>query len=283
MKFKISKYILFFFLAGTNAFSQTPSDKSILNKMLTASENVKTAKYSLKKEEKIGTVLIESEMRAKLQSIPYKVYVYNIKPTNGSEVLFLADENNGNAIVNPNSFPFINLNLNPNNWLLRKEQHHTLNDLGFIYISNIIKNQIRKDGELFYSYLTYDGEVEWNGKKMYKLTLDNKNFAYYNYTVQKGETITSIAKKLNVSDYMILSSNPKAHFYDDIKPGMQLKVPNSYARKIILYIDKVYFLPLVQFIYDDKGLYEKYELNNFILNPALRAEEFTPAYKEYHF
>lgn len=285
MNFKYLKYFffLFFFVAAIEAFSQAPFARNLLSKMLIASENLRSAKYSLKKQEKIDGVLIDSEMRAKLQNSPYRVYVYNIKPTDGSEVLFSAGENNGNAFVKPNSFPFVNLNLNPNNALMRKDQHHTLNDLGFNYISNIIKNHIKKEGEKFYSALTYDGEVDWNGKKMYKLTIDNKHFAYLNYTVLKGENITSIAKKLNVSDYMILSMNPKARFYDDVKPGMQLKVPNSYARKIVLYIDKIYFLPLGQFIYDDKGLYEKYEMSNFILNPVFRSDEFSPNFKEYNF
>ncbi len=265
------------------AICQPVTPKALILKMISASESVKTARYSLKKQEKIGSTLVESEMAAKLQVSPYKVYVYNTKPINGSEVLFIHGENKGDALVNPNSFPFVNLNLNPNNSTLRKEQHHTLNDLGFNYIAGIIKNQIKKDGEKFYTYLTYDGEVEWYGKKMHKITIDNKNFGHYNYTVLKGENITSIAKKLNVSDYMILSLNPKVSFYDDVRTGMQIKVPNSYAGKIILYIDKVTHLPLGQFIYDERGLYEKYEMLNFILNPVIKPEEFTSKYKDYHF
>jgi hypothetical protein len=239
--------------------AQTPTAKVILNKMLLAIDNVRTARYSLKKQERIDGVLIDSEMRAKLQVQPYKVYVYNIKPSVGSEVLFIQDKVNATALVHPNSFPFVNLNLNPGNSILRKDQHHTLYDLGYNYLGNIIKNQIKKEGDKFYSSLTYDGETDWNGRKMYKLTMDNKGFGYFTYSVLPGETITSIAKKLNVSDYMILSLNHKISFYDDVKPGMQIKVPSAYAQKIIVLIDKVYFLPFAQFIYDEKGLYEKYE------------------------
>jgi hypothetical protein len=285
MKLKLIPLLLF--LIGTlnsqmsNGQSQTA--KTILGKMLLAIDNVKTAKYSLKKQERINNKLIDTEMRAKLQNSPYKVYVYNIQPNSGSEVLFIKDKVNGDALVHPNSFPFVNLNLNPNNALLRKDQHHTLYDLGYNYIGDIIKNQIKKDGEKFYQSLTYDGEVDWNGKKMYKLVMDNKNFTYITYTALKGETISSIARKLNVSDYMILSINPKINFYDDVKAGMQLRVPNGYAQKIIVLVDKVYFLPFAQFIYDEKGLYEKYEFTNFILNPVFKADEFNPSFNEYHF
>jgi outer membrane lipoprotein-sorting protein len=36
-------------------------------------------------------------------------------------------------------------------------------------------------------------------------------------------------------------------------------------------------------IYDEKGLYEKYEFSSFILNPKFDGEEFNPANKKYKF
>lgn len=278
---KLLVCFLLFSLTTVNA--QAPTAKSILLKMLTAMDNVKTARYNLKKQERIGNKLLESEMNAKLQVTPYKVYVKNVKPNPGSEVLFAKDENNGEALVNPNAFPYVNLNLDPNGSILRKDQHHTINDLGFNYIGNMLKSQIKKDEEKFYSCLSLEGEVEWNSKKMYKLVIDNKYFTYLHHTVQKGESIVSIAHKLNVADYMIQEINPSLTATEILKPGSTIKVPNSYARKIIFYIEKQNYLPLVQIIYDDKGLFEKYELFNFVLNPVIKQEEFTSKYKDYKF
>jgi outer membrane lipoprotein-sorting protein len=43
------------------------------------------------------------------------------------------------------------------------------------------------------------------------------------------------------------------------------------------------WLPLKQLIYDSKGLYEKYEMKSFMLNPPFSDAEFTPEYKDYKF
>ena len=56
-----------------------------------------------------------------------------------------------------------------------------------------------------------------------------------------------------------------------------------YAKKMILYIDKGYMLPLVIKVYDGKGLYEQYAYTKFILNPDFEDDEFTSEYKDYGF
>lgn len=278
----IPLFILFTF--ASPCFSQNKIAKDIVNKMLVACDNVKTAKYTLKRQERSkNNEMAEAEGILKLQTNPFKVYLYNIKPNVGAEVLYIKGENSGNAYVHPNQFPYINLNLNPYGSTLREKQHHTLLDLGFACTASLVRKFIKTNETNFYNWLTYNGEVEWNGKMCYKLTLDNKPFAYISYTVQKGETITTIANKLGVVDYMILYINPTIDDYDDVKAGQIIKVPNSYSRKIIFYVDKIYYLPLVQIVYDDKGLFEKYELHSFILNPVIKPEEFTPKYKDYKF
>lgn len=276
--------LVVFILSNQFCFSQTKNAKDIATKMLTACDNMKTAKYVLKKQERQkDNTLRESELIVKLQVNPYKTYSYSVNPNPGAEALYISGENSGKVFVNPNQFPYVNLNLDPYGSTLRENQHHTVLDMGFKYISSIVKAYIKNDEAGFFGNLSYDGEIEWNKKSCYKLTFDNKKFSYVTYTVQAGETLTSIAKKMNVSDFMILTANPNIDDYDDVKTGQKIKVPNSYAQKIVFYIDKTNYLPLVQIIYDDKGLFEKYELNSFILNPTFNLEEFTSKYKDYKF
>jgi hypothetical protein len=98
-----------------------------------------------------------------------------------------------------------------------------------------------------------------------------------------GEDLNSIARKLNISEYAILERNDEIDFYDDIIPGQEIKVPSSYAKKMILYIDKEYMLPLVIKVYDDRGIYEQYAYKNFVLNPGFKEGEFQSDYLEYGF
>ena len=186
-------------------------------------------------------------------------------------------------MVRPNKFPYVNLNLSPFNSLVRKNHHHTIYEIGFAYIGSVINYNILNRKDEFYSGLNYDGEVEWKNKKYYKLTLDNKSFGFIDYTVQSGENLYTIGKKFMVSDYMILANNKSISNYDDVKPGRVIKIPNCFAKKIELYLDKGNFLPVIEVIYDDKGLFAQYEFTSLVVNGILKPEEFTPKYKDYKF
>ncbi len=275
----------FLFLIATSALvqAQTIPAKDLMNKMVAAMDNIKTARYGLQKQERIGKKMVQSDIIVKLNASPTKIYVYSVSPNPGAEALYVRGENNNNVAVSANKFPYVTLNMSPHNSLLRANQHHTILDIGFSYLNSILKSYIATKGDGFYSWLTNEGLIDYKGKQYYKLIIDNKGFGFSSYEVKKGETLTSIASRLNISDYMTLTLNPQCTSYDDVRKGQKIKVPNSYAKRIVLYVEKNTFLPLVQFIYDDKGLFENYELSSFILNPTFQPAEFTTTYKDYHF
>ena len=77
--------------------------------------------------------------------------------------------------------------------------------------------------------------------------------------------------------------NPSIDGFDNVRSGQVIKIPNFYCRMIEFYIDKVSWLPLRQLISDQKGLYEKYEMKSFLLNPVFKTDEFSPEFGEYKF
>jgi len=106
---------------------------------------------------------------------------------------------------------------------------------------------------------------------------------YVPYTVLNGEDLNAIGKKQMVSEYMILHANEAVDDYDDVKAGQEIQIPILYAKRTILYVDKQYFLPIRQEMYDDKGLFEIYEFHNLKVNPTILEEEFSEDYKDYNF
>ena len=82
---------------------------------------------------------------------------------------------------------------------------------------------------------------------------------------------------------MILDINESVDDYYDIKPGQIIKIPNDYASKMIMFVDKEFILPLVMEVYDEKGVFERYEYKKLQLNPVIPDEEFTQEYKDYDF
>lgn len=267
---------------GNTLLAQKPElpTKEIIIKMLKSIHDAERFKYNLKITERGKKGMNHYESAVKLNRNPRKIYLY-IK---GIELLWVAGWNNNKAYVKPNSFPYFNLSLDPLGSLMRQDQHHNLNDMGFDYFGSIVGYMAKKVGNNFDEYFKLESKEYYNNRSCYKIIINNKDFAYETYTVAENESITSIARKLNISEYMILEVNPKLNDYFDIlKVGQKLKVPNAYAKDVTLYIDQLYFLPIGVKVSDDRGLYEQYDYFFLQVNPKIEDAEFTKTFKGYKF
>ena len=102
------------------------SPRAVIDEMLTSIDRIKTLKYKIKQFERIKGEMIFAEQDITLSTSPFKVYVYVNLPDEGAELLWVKGKNDGDAIVNPNGFPYFNLNLDPYGKIMRKNQHHTI-------------------------------------------------------------------------------------------------------------------------------------------------------------
>jgi len=289
MKFKIIHPFTYLIIAAlallTCSFIPTEGSETdamtndeVIKKMFMAMDNLKSLRYHLQCNERIKGRMQHTESRVKLQTSPRKLYLY-IK---GIEVLWCEGTNNGNALVNPGSFPYVNLNLDPNGTLMRKDQHHTINEMGYHYLKDIISDGLNKSADIDKNFILL-GEEKYNGRMCYKLSISFPNFAWSSYTVKKAETFVSIARKFHVSEYMMLENNPKSSGYSDIKEGEVIKVPNYYSKLTLLLIDKEYMLPVNNKVFDDKGLFETYEYYDMEVNKPIDQREFTKNFEGYNF
>ncbi len=252
----------------------------ILDDVFKSIDNVKTLTYTMVYSERLeaGRMHIDSN-DVKFQKAPRKIYM---KTSDGTEVLWVADTNKNRAFVHPNSFPYATLLLDPDGSLMRKDQHHNVTSTGYDYFEGILKLAAGNLGNEFDSHFLYLGEVVFNGVKCYNIKVIEPAFKYVQYIVQKGETVLTIAKKLGLSEYMILQHN-NLNSYSSIVAGKTIMVPNSYAKAMTLYIDKTTALPVFIKVEDEKGLFEQYTFRNISVNPAITANEFSRKDKEYHF
>ncbi|MFY8185786.1 MAG: LysM peptidoglycan-binding domain-containing protein [Bacteroidia bacterium] len=285
MKKNLTIIIVFTCCIGLFSFSNKKrakpafSCKEVVLRMINAIADVKGLKYNLKITERTKGKFNYFSSSVKLNRNPRKLYL----TTNGIEVLWTVGANKGDALVKPNSFPYMNLNLDPLGNLMRDGQHHTINEMGFDYFGNIVAYNVLKTGSNFDDYFKLEGEEILNGKPCYKFSINNPDFKFFDYTVLKGENLVSIARKLHVGEYMILENNKKVDGYKDVKAGQVIKVPTAYAKFVVIYLDKQLFLPVGSRISDDKGLYEQYDYFNLQLNPTFEENEFTRKFKGYGF
>lgn len=275
--FFIPAYFFFF----QNLHAQDPY--SLTLEMFEKTKQVSTAIYEMKKVERIDGKMIEQRSLIKLNRDPFQVYVKQLYPKEGIEVLYKKGANNNMVLVNPNGFPWFNLSLDPLGKTIRRNQHHTIMEAGFDHVINILQFLFNKYENKIESMITMVEEKEWQGRPCWKIKLENPNFTFIPYTVNEGENLDSIAKKFMISQYMIMEKNKDVDDFNDVYPGQEILIPNDYSPEMVLYIDAEHKVPMLMKIYDDKGLYEYYEYMNLNLNPPIHPEEFTPKYAGYGF
>ena len=264
--------------------AQVNIEKKAINQMMSACEKLRSASFILSTTERIKDGSTEKgEMFVKLQHVPLCMYLHIYKPNAGVEILFRKDDWGHNLYVNPNGFPYMNLKLDMNSLKVRKNAHHSVGDIGFDYLMNMIRHYKSVFGEKLYSYLSITDTITFEKHSCMKMEFDYPEFGYTDYVVKENEDIVDIATKNFVHEYMIVSANKDVDDIHDVDAGQHIRIPNMFARKIIFYVDLQSHLPLVQEIYDEKGFFEKYEYKSFVLNPVFDPGEFTSEYKDYGF
>lgn len=272
---------IYFFLSGNTVPDKKISSQEIVSRMLDSLKNIKTQRYNLKATERVDGRFLFAESHVKINSYPKKIYFKSI--LKNTEVLWVQGTNKGNAIIYSPSFPLVNLNLDPYGNIMRKDQHHTIFDLGLQHIGIIIANTIVKAPKDFDKHFSYAGTHVFNNRECYQLLISFPEYKYVEYIVSTGETITDIAIKMNTSDFKIRTKNGLSGYFSELKAGKKLLVPIPYASKVLLYIDKKTFLPVSVKVYDDEGVYEAYDFSNIIINKPFAADEFSLNNKEYNF
>jgi len=257
--------------------------KTIVDRSIQSMRNTKTLKGMINRQERVKGKMEEGKLYFKMTPNPYQVYVYNYAPDEGTEVLFKTGWNNNKAYIFPNKFPFINVSFKPLSNTLLKGRHHSIYDVGFTYTLKVVEHVMEKYGDDFEQYVTLQPEVNYRGQACYVVQIDYDEYAYEDYVVEQGENIVDIDQKLRVPAYKIIEINDGINDIWDVKAGQTIKVPNVYASKVVFFIDKKDYLPLVQVVYDDEGLFERYEYSQLEYNPPIDPGEFTPEWDEYMF
>jgi hypothetical protein len=253
----------------------------LLEDMIVATQGIKGFTAEITKTERIDGEYITQITAVKLQRSPFNAYLRQRFPDDGVEVLMRADKNK--ALINTNSFPWMNLHLDPFGSLMRRNQHHTVFDSGFDLMASLLSQQLSAVGKDTTEYLQYFGTKTYDGRQVYHIEFTNPDYAIKSYTVQGDESVIDIAKKLNINEYYILEINEDVDFYDDVKPNQVINVTTHYSKTMTLYIDTEYLMPFVIWTYDNDGLYEKYAYSKFILNPDFSPNEFEPDFEDYDF
>lgn len=261
--------------------AQTPEPLQMLKTMSQKAKEVKTIRYNAVMNERIDDDMVVKNSFFKINVSPRKIYVAQSFIGIKLDGLYCEGWNKNLLLVATVGFPWLQLSLDPLGSRVRDNHHHTIFEAGFNYFVEVVDEFItnRKDEII----ITNAGKVVAFDRNCYKINIEIKNFRIIKYTVQQGENLTTIAKKLFINDYKILELNPKIDDYLDVLPGQIINIPSAYAKNMSLYIDLENMLPVQIDINDEKGLYGSYGYKNLIINVPFDHDEFSAIYKGYHF
>lgn len=271
---------------ATEATAETAPNTSayaVITGMLDAIQGTRQMSYKIKAWERFGTEMYYTESDVRIQSSPFKIYLKTWAPDPGIEILYAKGERNNLALIKPSGFPYVSVKLDPYGSRMRESQHHTLLESGFTYFGDIIRKSLEEHLSDMDQYVTLEEAASWQGKPCFMLTILQPDYAWQDYTVQSGEDLISIARRKRIPEHAIAERNPGIKDYSGLKAGQVIRIPNAYSRKTELYIDKSSLLPVKKLIYDDRGLYERYEFHYLNIKPGFTELTFSSENPDYHF
>lgn len=263
--------------------TQAQQAMDIINRMQAQASKVRTMQFTMVMNERFDGQLIKSISTFKINNKPFKVYMKQSTPQKGLEVLYVTGKNNGKAWVNTNGFPWVTLHLDPNSWTMRDGHHHSIYHSGFNYVLEVLDHLMTVFSDEAARMVSYEGVTVLGGRNCFKVKFTNPGFGFITYSVQPGETILTIAEKRMVNEYMILEANPDIDNFTDVSVGQKIRVPNHYAKEIVMAIDQQTYLPQFVQILDDKGVFQEYSYNNLVVNLYFKDTDFDPENPDYGF
>ena len=277
-------FILIFGIIQCTVFAQENNLKvALIDKMIKAIDDHNQMEFKMYRSERSKNGFTDGKFYAKLINKPYKLYIKNFKPKPGSEILYIKGQNDDKALINPNSFPYFSISLDPDNNLLLAGGHHSLREAGFTLFSDMFKLYKENYGKELYNRTTYHGMFKWNDRVCYKISIDYPDYSTKKYTPKKGETLYSISRDQLLNIGKLREYNAKYDDDDILDESDEIIIQNVYAKKAVIFIDNENYFPIYQLIYDEEGLYEKYQYVDLNLDISFKNEEFTRDYSEYNF
>ncbi len=264
-------------MAARPAEGPAITTEQLIARMSSAIDNLRYLRCSVKAQERIGREVKPSSSLMKLTFNPLRVY---IKDNKNVEVLWVTNQNSGDAWVYPASFPYITLSLNPYGSLMRRGQHHTVLQAGFGTIADLMHPSALHQDATFSRTFRYAGDTTVLARPCHVLRSDYPQFRYVAYRAAKNETTATVAERFGCGEYRILERNNLGPS-TALPEGKVVQVPNGYGRRTILCIDAKTYLPVIVDVRDDRGLFEKFEFYNVVANQPIPVEEFTKGYKGY--
>jgi hypothetical protein len=253
-------------------------------KMIKTIKTINSLQFDLDFQERMDGKIVYNSARVKVNEVPFKVYMYQLLPKEGIELLYDASVSTSDVYINPNGIPWFTLTFGVNSNSLRERYRNSIFNIGYSPLVKLDSFLQKKYNAAFPSMIRFEPDTKCkDGTSCIALSINIPDFRYINYTLKTNENLISLSVKYDISEYMILELNPGIQSYFDVSPGETILIPSDYAKKVIILIDPKAFIPKEIRFYDEKELFQEYRYSNIIKNPAFKGNEFSLENPDYNF
>lgn len=286
-KLIVCSALLFFAFSSLNAQcillenGDSITCEKALNTMFDSIYSLETVKFKMTSYERIDGKIQQNQAVVYVNYAPRKIFLRGFKSDGelANEVMYLEGENNNKALISPNGFPYFNLSLDPTGSTIRHNRHLTIFEAGGRYLVDMLRigmENYMKSGDSTNRFF-----IEREAKGLIKLTVLNPDYAFVKYTVQPNERMRDLCFRLGIPEYKLIEINSDIGGFDDLEEGLEILIPNFYAKKLELTIRESDFIPLHVKIYDEQGIFSEYRYLYFNCHPYVDQQTFSinnPAY-----
>ena len=251
-------------LLSSNVFSNTDLAAGVIEKVRTAVSKLNRFSFELSNCERI-----EGEIKCGIQKVivqqnPFKCHIIFVEPKTGDQLVFNEEWSDGDALYLPEDFPYIDMKLDPLGSQMRKDNHHTIFELGFSFFADLVGYYYRLKPESFKAVKLKNGSL--------RIISEFNDFKYNKERVVTTQTSRKFAQKRMICEHHIFERNKKRMLRKD----QLIEVPNYYYSRMEIDVDQTTWLPLHIRVYDDKGLFENYGFSDLNTNPVFDDALFLP-------
>ncbi len=238
-------------------------------------------KQELLRDGKVST----EEVRIKLQR-PARAYLFTLRPVRGREILYDRRKDPRHMTVHPGHFPDVTLSIDIYGSLATRGQHRTMSEVGFDETLRVLRADIaRAQREPLGEQLLWLGSRTFDHRQIDGVALLGGERAAREVRVKSGESLFSLARRVDMDPYAIFVANPSLHSLSDALDGDRSYVIPAYrAGRSEYWFDSETGMLLRQLAFNQQGkLYESYDHFDMVLNPALNDADFDPNNPTYGF
>ena len=252
-------------ILSLGATSSNPEVEELNVAMFAAIDRIEQHSFDLGKHERIGEFVGVEVWHVQIDYEPYTIDMERTTPEDGPSLFWQEGKNDGDVVVDPNGFPWIEMDLDPRGKTLNKKAHHNIFSLGLKHFGRIWRSMCYSNGKLR-DEVKVLGEEKLEGKTTWLLSINVPDYSTISVTIKDEGSLFEISERYLVPADKIVLMNPDVDDIFDISEGQEILVPNCYAMSGKLWIDKATMLPIQQEVYDEKGLYERYIYLNLKVN-----------------